>query len=252
MLLLFAPFIVSCAGGSDARTAAATPTASSPDQIQTSPATLAPGPAETLHSLQQHFIDLVTLVRPAVVKIATDKGLGSGVIYDGKGDIVTNAHVVGDATQFQVTWFDGTVTNGSLVGKDASNDLAVIRADKGNGGARVATLGDSNRLQTGDIALAIGNPLGLDSTVTEGIVSAPQRTVAESSSVVLHVLQTSAPINPGNSGGALVDVDGRLIGVPTLAAKDPDYGVSEAAGIGFAIPSNTVKTVADRLIAAGP
>jgi putative serine protease PepD len=123
--------------------------------------------------------------------------------------------------------------------------------NKGNGGAGVAALGDSNASQTGDIALAIGNPLGLDSTVTEGIVSAMQRTVAESSAVVLHVLQTSAPINPGNSGGALVDVDGRLIGVPTLAATNLDFGLSEAPGSGFAIPSNTVKTVAEQLIAAG-
>ena len=244
--MLIVPFVASCAGG---RTEASR---SSSDQIQTTPATLAPGPSETLHSLQQHFIDLVNLVRPSVVKISTKKGVGSGVVYDSRGDVATNAHVVDGATQFQVMWFDGTVTDASLVGKDVSNDLAVIRVSKGNGSARVATLEDSNALRTGDIALAIGNPLGLDSTVTEGIVSATQRTVAESTAVVLHVLQTSAPINPGNSGGALVDVDGRLIGVPTLAAKDPDFGLSQAGGIGFAIPSNTVKTVADRLIAAGP
>jgi S1-C subfamily serine protease len=177
--------------------------------------------------------------------------LGSGVVYDGRGDIVTNAHVVGDATEFRVTWFDGTVTDATLVGKDASNDLAVVRVAKGNGAASTASFGNSSALETGDIALAIGSPLGLDSTVTEGIVSATQRDVAENSSTTLHVLQTSAPINPGNSGGALVDVDGRLIGIPTLSARDPNYGVSQAAGIGFAIPSNTVKAVADRLIADG-
>ncbi len=254
VLLVF--FVAGCTGsssqGASSSSSTTTTAPRSSGQIQTSAATLPPGPSQTLQELQQHFRDLVKLVRPSVVKVSTSKGLGSGIVYDGRGDIVTNAHVVGSETQFQVTWFDGTGSDASLVGKDASNDLAVVRVTNGNGAARVATFADSDALQTGDVASAIGSPLGLDSTVTEGIVSATQRTVAESSSVTLHVLQTSAAINPGNSGGALVDIDGRVIGVPTLAAKDPNLGVSEAPGIGFAIPSNTVKDVAGRLITAHP
>jgi putative serine protease PepD len=248
-------FVASCTSGNDRGTASTNSTTTVPrssGQIQTSPATLPPDPSQTLRSLQKHFVDLVKLVRPSVVRVSTSSGLGSGIVYDGQGDIVTNAHVVGSATQFQVTWFDGTGIDASLVGKDLSNDLAVVKVSDGNGAVRVATFANSDTLQTGDVAIAIGSPLGLDSTVTEGIVSATQRTVAESSSIVLHVIQTSAAINPGNSGGALVDVDGRVIGIPTLAAKDPQLGVSEAQGIGFAIPSNTVKDVAGRLIAAHP
>jgi S1-C subfamily serine protease len=109
------------------------------------------------------------------------------------------------------------------------------------------TLGDSSKLQVGDLVFAVGNPLGLSSSVTNGIVSAVGRTVDESSTVALrNLIQTSAPINPGNSGGALVDVNGNVIGIPTLAAVDPDDN-QPAAGIGFAIPSNSVKDVSATL-----
>jgi putative serine protease PepD len=104
----------------------------------------------------------------------------------------------------------------------------------------------------GDVVLAMGNPLGLRSSVTQGIVSSLNRTVAESSTVDLSALiQTSAEINPGNSGGALVNMAGQVIGIPTLTATDPEFGGAQAPGIGFAIPSNTVRQVADALIAAG-
>jgi S1-C subfamily serine protease len=112
---------------------------------------------------------------------------------------------------------------------------------------RPATFADSAQVQVGDLALAIGNPLGLRSSVTEGIVSAVGRSVSETNSVTLSsVIQTSAAINPGNSGGALVDLSGQVIGIPTLSAIDPEMG-AEAPGIGFAIDSNTVRQVADSL-----
>jgi S1-C subfamily serine protease len=148
-----------------------------------------------------------------------------------------------------------TVANGSrhpatLVGVDRANDIAVVRVS----GVRLpaATFGDSSKLALGDITLALGNPLGLRASVTQGIVSGQRRDVTEQSGVTLPlVIQTSAAINPGNSGGALVDLSGRVIGTPTLAAVDPQMGNSAAPGIGFAIPSNTVKSIAARLVASG-
>jgi len=185
-----------------------------------------------------------------VVEVATDTGLGSGVVYDTNGSIVTNAHVVGTSTQFRVTLADGRVADATLVGTYPAGDLAVIRLS-GGVQANPLRLGDSSQVRVGDISIAIGNPLGLASSVTEGIVSSTGRTVGEGNGVVLpSSIQTSAPINPGNSGGALVNIDGLLIGIPTLAAINPEMGTA-AVGIGFAIPSNTVKLIADQLIKDG-
>jgi putative serine protease PepD len=189
-------------------------------------------------------------VSPQVVEVQTSVGLGSGVVFDARGDIVTNAHVVGDAHRFAVRLMGGEKHPATLVGSDPSHDLAVIRLVAAR--PTPATFADSASLDVGDLVLAIGNPLGLRSSVTEGIVSSLGRTVAEGNGVTLSpVIQTSAAINPGNSGGALVDLTGHVIGVPTLAALDPEFGATEAPGIGFAIPSNTVEQVAARLIAAG-
>jgi putative serine protease PepD len=129
-------------------------------------------------------------------------------------------------------------------------DLAVIEASGAK--LRPARFADSSKLRTGEYALAIGNPLGLRSSVSQGIVSATSRTVSEGGGVALpSVIQTSAAINPGNSGGALVDASGGVIGVPTLAALDPELGGSAAPGIGFAISSNTVRSIAPQLIEHG-
>jgi putative serine protease PepD len=206
------------------------------------------GPASAT-AVQQAFVDVVNKVRPSVVEITTASALGSGVVYDASGDIVTNAHVVGTAQTFQVTFFDGQTVTASLVGTYPSDDLAVIKVSRAKG-VNVAGFADSSKLQIGDIALAIGNPLGLASSVSEGIVSYNGRTVGEGNGVVLaNTIQTSAAINPGNSGGALVNIDAQVIGIPTLAATDPELGGSAAPGIGFAIPSNTVTLVARQLIA---
>ena len=201
-------------------------------------------------AIQQQFVDVIHRVLPQVVQIQTSQGLGSGIVYDNRGDIVTNAHVAGNSRRFVVTAADGNRRPATVVGTDPSNDLAVIRA--GGVMPQPATFGDASAVQAGDIVFAIGNPLGLQSSVTEGIVSSLNRSVSEGNGVTLrNVVQTSAEINPGNSGGALVDLSGRVVGVPTLAALDPEFGNTQAAGLGFAINSNTVRSVADRLIAAG-
>ena len=231
----------------------ASPTTAGPASVaRTSPA----GPTTTLAGtgaaagLQQAFVAVVAKVRPEVVEISTDTGLGSGVVFDSKGDIVTNDHVVGSATSFEVKLVNGQSLSASLVGAYPPDDLAVIRAN----GARnlsAASFGDSETLQIGDIVFAVGNPLGLASSVTEGIVSYNGRSVGEGNGVELPAtIQTSAAINPGNSGGALVDLNGDVVGIPTLAAVDPQEG-GAAAGIGFAIPSNTVKLIVPQLIASG-
>lgn len=198
-------------------------------------------------SLQQRFVSVVKSVSPSVVQIRTPQALGSGVVFDARGDIVTNAHVVQGATSFIVTLAAGDSHPAKVVGVDAGDDLAIIRLTGAR--PRPATFADSAQVQVGDIAIAIGNPLGLRSSVTQGIVSALGRGVPEGDGVTLRsVIQTSAAINPGNSGGALADLSGRLIGIPTLAALDPQMGAGQAPGIGFAIDSNTVHRVGSSLI----
>ena len=197
-------------------------------------------------SLQQRFVSAVKAVSSYVVQIQTPQALGSGIVFDTRGDVVTNAHVVSGATRLVVTLPAGDSHPATVIGTNATNDLAVIRLTGAR--PRPATFADSAQVQVGDIALAIGNPLGLRSSVTEGIVSAVGRAVPEGDGVTLpSVIQTSAEINPGNSGGALVDESGHVIGIPTLAAVDPEMGAT-APGIGFAIDSNTVRRVADTLV----
>jgi putative serine protease PepD len=215
--------------------------ASAGDQISSVPV----ASADEASSLQQRFVSIVRTVSPAVVQVRTQLALGSGVVFDARGDVVTNAHVVDNATRFVVTLASGHSHPATLVGRDVATDLAVIRIAGAR--PRPATFADSAQVEVGDLTLAIGNPLGLRSSVTEGIVSAVGRNVPETDSVTLSsVIQTSAAINPGNSGGALVDLAGQVIGIPTLAALDPEMG-AEAPGIGFAIDSNTVRRTAIRL-----
>jgi putative serine protease PepD len=184
-----------------------------------------------------------------VVLIQHEAGLGSGVVYDEQGHIVTNAHVVGEATEFMVMTADGDRFEATLVGSFAPNDLAVIEVEGGD--LQPATFAPSAELEVGDIVMAVGNPLGLQSSVTEGIISALGRTLTGPDRAALpNLIQTSAAINPGNSGGALVDLDGRVVGVPTLGARDPNSG-GAAPGIGFAIPSDSVTSLADQLIESG-
>jgi putative serine protease PepD len=212
----------------------------------------APVPISTMQSpfatVQQQFVRVVPIVSPQVVQIEGRRGLGSGVVFDDRSHVVTNAHVVEAEGALVVTLAGGERHRATLVGADPAHDLAVVEIV----GARPApaTFADSAHLQVGDLVLAIGNPLGLRSSVTQGIVSSLGRSVPEGNGVTLSsVIQTSAPINPGNSGGALVDLTAAVVGIPTLSALDPELGGAQAAGIGFAIPSTTVRQVASRLIA---
>jgi S1-C subfamily serine protease len=199
---------------------------------------------------------VVAKVRPTVVEVsvtsARGMGLGSGVIIDRRGYIVTNNHVVSGATSIRVVLSNGSKEPAQLTGTDAAHDLAILKIAVPQEGLPVATLGDSTQLRVGQELLAIGNPLGDTGTVTNGIVSALDRTVSEGSGgATIHgAIQTDTAINPGNSGGALVDVDGNVIGIPTLTAIDPEFN-APADGVGFAIPSDTVKSIMTQLIPIG-
>jgi S1-C subfamily serine protease len=213
----------------------------------------APG---TAAGLQQAYVSVIRRVLPSVVEIRTAGGLGSGIVFDKAGDIVTNAHVVGDGTEFAV-YLAGSVRPlaARLVGSYPPDDLAVIKITRP---PRLvpARFADSSHVQVGQIVLAMGNPLGLASSVTDGIVSAIGRTVPEPATAgspgatLPDAIQTSAAINPGNSGGALVDLSGRVVGIPTLAAADAQAG-GAAPGIGFAIPSDIVTDIAGQIVKTG-
>jgi putative serine protease PepD len=212
----------------------------------------------TAPELQNDYEAVVARVLPSVVQINTDQGLGSGVVFDDRGDIVTNAHVVGPSQHFQVRLSSSpTPVAASLVGAYPPDDLAVIKLDQPPRGLTPAAFGNSAQLRIGAIVLAVGNPLGLSGSVTDGIISATGRTVSEPAggdspgATLPDVLQTSAAINPGNSGGALVDLSGQVVGVPTLAALDPQVGGGAAPGIGFAIPSNLVTDIAGQIVRDG-
>jgi putative serine protease PepD len=230
-------------------------TACSPTPSSTTVA--ATSPASTPSSgLQSSFVSTVQKVLPSVVEIETSTDLGSGIVFDNAGDIVTNDHVVGTATSFSVR-VNGSKTplSATLVGTYPASDLAVIRA-KSTTPLTPAKFNTTGTLQIGDVVLAMGNPLGLKGSVSEGIISATGRTVTEPTgqgspgATLTGVIQTSAAINPGNSGGALVNLAGDVVGIPTLTATDSQIG-GAAPGIGFAIPSSTVTAVAQQLIISG-
>lgn len=190
-------------------------------------------------------------VRPAIVNIqvagSKGQGSGSGVIFDEKGLIMTNNHVVDGAQRIQVQTTDGKTLSATLVGTDPETDIAVIKVDAG--GLSPATLGTATQLQIGQPTVAIGNPLGLEGgpSVSEGIVSALGREVRTDTSVLVDMIQTDAAISPGSSGGALLDADGNVIGITTA------IGVSDAGaeGIGFATPIDVAHKVANDIVANG-
>jgi S1-C subfamily serine protease len=209
--------------------------------------------------LQEQYEDVIKAVLPSVVQISTPDATGSGVVYDGKGDIVTNAHVVGSASAVQVVPdIGGATLTAKVVGVYAPDDLAVIRVTSGDGSLPPAKFGQSGNVRAGQIVLALGSPLGLTGSATQGIISATGRTVIETNATdsgaiktitIAGALQTSAAINGGNSGGALVSLSGQVIGIPTAAALNA--GTGDSTGIGFAIPSDTVTRIAGQLISAG-
>jgi S1-C subfamily serine protease len=206
--------------------------------------------------LQQTVIDVINAVQPSVVEVIGQSSqggsIGSGEILDTSGHIVTNDHVVHGFSTLGVQLSNGKQYPAALVGEDAQDDLAVLRIRAT--GLRPINIGNSDRVKVGQFSIAIGSPLGLEQSATIGIVSALDRSASEGAggpaSELVGLIQTSAPINPGNSGGALVDLQGNLVGVPTLAAANPQNGAA-ANGIGFAIASNRVVFVADQLIKYG-
>src|SRR5262245_12883051 len=175
-------------------------------------------------------------------------GVGSGFIMDGSGDIITNRHVVQGATKVTVTMNDGKEYAARVVGKDAQTDVAVVRLEKPPANLAVARLGDSDKLEVGEWVVAVGSPLGLEQTVTAGIVSGkgrPGKHVQMSGNRVRGYIQTDAKINPGNSGGPLVNLEGEVVGETTLIQ------VGAGGAYGFAIPVNEVRRVAQTLIKEG-
>jgi putative serine protease PepD len=172
---------------------------------------------------------------------------GTGFVIDGDGTVVTNSHVVGDAEQAQVRFDDtGRAVPARVLGRDPSSDIAVLSVDRSSApGLRVLPLADSDKVRVGDTAIAVGYPLGLDRTATAGIVSGLGREIrAPNGFTIDEVIQTDAPINPGNSGGPLIDASGRVIGVNSQIATAGSQG---NVGIGFAVPSNTVREIVPRL-----
>ncbi len=220
-----------------------------------------PVPPAVLSADERTTIDVYRRATPAVVNITTQAvewnffygavpsgGTGTGFIVNPDGTIVTNYHVVRDAQQVVVTRIDGSSDTAQLVGYDPLTDLAVVKINPGNTRLPTLPLGDSAQLQVGQKVLAIGNPFGLQATLTTGVVSALQRTLRTPNGAIIdEAIQTDAAINPGNSGGPLLDSQGRVIGVNTLIFT-PSGG---SVGIGFAIPVNTVKFILGDLVRYG-
>jgi putative serine protease PepD len=204
------------------------------------------GPALTLdaHTGQAvsgaSIADIYQKVRPAVVEIqvrsSRGSGLGTGVVISDKGEILTNAHVVAGARNVQVKLSDGTTLPGQVLGVQQNDDLAIIKANIPHDKLSVVKIGDSSKLRAGQQVIAIGNPFGLEGSVTQGIVSGLRSGATDGSA---DAIQIDAAINPGNSGGPLLDTDGNLIGI-NEALENPT-GQNVFVGVGFAIPINTAK-----------
>ncbi len=190
-------------------------------------------------------VSTVTLVSDYMFYSMPVSGIGSGIVYDGRGFIVTNNHVISDAGQINVTLPDNRVYEGKIVGSDPLTDVAVLKIART--GLAAAEFYDSDKLKVGQFVLALGNPFGLvgGPTVTAGVISALKRRIqAKGGPIIEELIQTDAAINPGNSGGPLINLDGQVVGMSTAI-------IPYAQGIGFAVTSNTVRKVADEIIRFG-
>ena len=184
---------------------------------------------------------------PAVVSVRAGSGSGTGFLTNGEGQLLTNAHVVGNSKRVTIKFGDGASVDADVLGDDPSTDLAVLSIEPGDipKGVKPLQFADSRSVQVGDLAIAIGNPFGLDRTATEGIISGLGRSIeAPNGFSIDQVIQTDAPINPGNSGGPLLDDTARVIGVNSQIATAGSQG---NVGVGFAVPSNTARQVVPRL-----
>ena len=206
-----------------------------------------PSEAEALDAFSNVVVTVAGKLRPAVVNLRVERGprggSGSGVLFAPDGLLLTNHHVVGGAKAVRVRLYDGVEMGGRVLGADPWTDLAVVGAE--GSGLPTATFGDSAGLRVGQLVVAIGSPLGFESTVTAGVVSALGRTLRSlTGHVVDNVIQTDAALNPGNSGGPLVDSRGRVVGINTAV-------VQPAQGLCFAVPIDTAKFVVPQLLAHG-
>ena len=212
---------------------------------------------------EQTLIELYRRANPAVVNVTTfmteakpdvpgsGVGQGSGFLYDSEGRVVTNNHVVENADRVEVTFGDGTTQEARILGVDPDSDLAVLEVDIAPSQIQPLSLGDSDALQVGQTVAAIGNPFGLDGTLTTGIVSSLGRVVPSGLSQfsIPQVIQTDAAINPGNSGGPLLNLQGQVVGVNTQILTGD--GSRANSGVGFAVPSNIIVKVVPTLIDSG-
>lgn len=186
------------------------------------------------------FAQAAEIIRPSVVQLNLAGGVGTGIIIDSNGTILTAAHVVGDSSDVRVTFFDGSSIDGEVVGTHEATDVAVVRVDATGRSLVAAQLADGDDVRVGQLAVAVGSPFGFDQTVTAGIISAVDRIVNGVSMV-----QTDAPINPGNSGGPLINLDGEVVGINDLIFTES----GTSAGVGFAISIDLAVIIADQLIA---
>lgn len=211
------------------------------------PSPVPPDDENPLDAFSRAVVGVADKLRPAVVNLRVGRGArggsGSGVLFTPDGFLLTNHHVVAGHDKVRVRFSDGTELGGRVVGNDPWTDLAVVRAD--GDAFPFAELGDSQKLKVGQLAVAIGSPLGFESTVTAGVISALGRTLRSvSGHLVDNVIQTDAALNPGNSGGPLVDSRGRVVGINTAV-------IQPAQGICFAVPVNTAKTILPQLLTHG-
>lgn len=214
--------------------------------------TLSSVSSASTNTIQTQQEAAIAKIEPSVVELIVTTGQGqqsgSGVIINTSGDIITNNHVVKGGQTIQAVLSNGSTENAQLVGVVASSDLAVVHIVPFSHMV-VAQIGNSSKLTVGQEVLAVGNPLGITETATNGIISALNRSVSESASgpTIPNAIQTDAPINPGNSGGALINLQGQLIGIPTLAAVNTESN-TPANGVGFAIPSSMVNTALAQIL----
>jgi S1-C subfamily serine protease len=197
---------------------------------------------------EQAVIEVTRRVSPAVVSIFSRAGSGSGVIIRQDGVILTNAHVVGNMNEVTVGLATGEERIGRVLGRDGALDIAVVQIEAPQP-LPAAVMGDSDLLQPGQVAIAIGNPAGLERTVTTGVVSALNRAIGRPG--LEELIQTDAAINPGNSGGPLLDSQGRVIGINTVILQGGRQGGPVLVGLGFAVPINTARDIAEQLLTTG-
>ena len=239
---------VALLGGLEGDTTVITETASSPNPPLASPAKAMS--VNEIYERASSGVVQITSTSGNIGGASQQQALGSGFVIDKAGRIVTNYHVIQDADEIRVSFSNRDTVEAQLVGSDPSTDLAVLQVDTSASALTPLSLGDSDKVEVGDPVVAIGNPFGLDRTATSGIVSALQRLItAPNSFTIDHVIQTDAPINHGNSGGPLLNSRGQVIGVNTQIETG---GVASGnVGIGFSVPSNTVKDVVAQIVRTG-